>query len=54
MKFGNYLNRQIAAYVLMLFFVSCTTIGVFLIYFPAGFITLGATCGLYAYLLGND
>ena len=54
MKFGNYLTRQMAAYVLMILFVSCTTVGVFLIYLPAGFITLGVCSGLYAYLLGSD
>lgn len=48
------LNRQFSAYVLMTLFVLCTTVGVFLIYPPAGFIALGVTCGLYAYLLGSD
>jgi hypothetical protein len=54
MKFGKYLNREGAAYMLMVVFVLSTTVGAFSIYFPAGFITLGLTCGLYAYLLGSD
>jgi hypothetical protein len=54
MKFGNYLTRQNAAYVMMLLFVVCTGIGAFLIYAPAGFISIGLACGLYAYLLGSD
>jgi len=47
-------NRQVAAYLLMSLFVTCTTVGAFLIYLPAGFVTLGVTSGLYAYLLGSD
>ncbi len=54
MKFGNYLTRQNAAYFLMVLFVLCSTVGAFLIYAPAGFITLGVTSGLYSYLLGSD
>lgn len=47
-------NRQFAAYALMALFVTCNTVGAFLIYPPAGFIALGVTSGLYAYLLGSD
>lgn len=47
-------TREFAAYVLMSLFVTCTTVGAFLIYLPAGFVTLGVTSGLYAYLLGSD
>lgn len=48
------LSRQVAAYVLMIVFVICTSVGAFLIYLPAGFVVLGVTSGLYAYLLGSD
>lgn len=48
------LTRQFAAYVLMSLFVTCTTVGAFLIYLPAGFVTLGVASGVYAYLLGSD
>lgn len=47
-------TREFAAYVLMSLFVTCTTVGAFLIYLPAGFVTLGVASGLYAYLLGSD
>lgn len=54
MKFGKYVTRENAAYFLMVLFVLCSTVGVALIFLPAGFITLGVTSGLYAYLLGSD
>ncbi len=54
-KFAGFpLTREFAAYLLMSLFVTCTTVGAFLIYLPAGFVTLGVTSGLYAYLLGSD
>jgi hypothetical protein len=46
--------RAMLAYILMLFFVICTSLGAALIYFPAGFITLGVTSGIYGYLLGSE
>lgn len=50
----KYKTRQFAAYFLMVLFVTCSTVGAFLIFPPAGFITLGVTSGIYAYLLGSD
>ena len=46
--------RAILAYILMLFFVVSTSLGAGLVYFPAGFITLGITSGIYGYLLGSE
>lgn len=51
---AKYRTRQFAAYLLMLLFVTCSSVGAFLIFPPAGFITLGVTSGIYAYLLGSD
>jgi hypothetical protein len=51
---AKYKTREFAAYLLMLLFVTCSTVGAFLIFPPAGFITLGVTSGIYAYLLGSD
>ena len=50
----RYRTREFAAYAFMLLFVVCNTVGAFLIFPPAGFITLGVTSGLYALLLGSD
>jgi len=46
--------RAMLAYILMLFFVVFTSLGAALIYFPAGFVTLGLASGLYGYLLGRE
>ncbi len=46
--------RRIVAYVLMGAFVTLTSVGAFLVYPPAGFITAGIGCGIYAYLLGAN
>lgn len=54
MRFGKYLTRTNAAYLLMVLFVVCSAVGAALIFFPAGLIVLGVTSGLYAYLLGSD
>lgn len=53
-KFGKALTRQNLAYVLMVIFVVCTSLGVAMIFPPAGLIVLGVTSGLYAYLLGSN
>lgn len=46
--------RRTFANILMLTFIGCTTIGAFLIYPPAGWITLGVTSGVVGYILGAD
>lgn len=46
--------RQNVAYALMANLVVFTSVGVGLIYTPAGLITFGITSGLYGYLLGAD
>jgi hypothetical protein len=53
-KLAKYLTRQNAAYALMGAFILCSTVGAAMIFIPAGLLVLGATCGLYAYLLGSD
>lgn len=47
-------TRRGIAYILLSFFVICTTVGAFQIYLPAGWITLGITSGVYGYLLGSE
>lgn len=47
-------TRAGLAYVFLILFVSCSTVGAFLIYPPAGWITLGVTSGIYGYLLGSE
>lgn len=47
-------NRQNSAYLLMIVFVICTSVGAFRIYPPAGWITLGVTSGFVGYLLGSE
>ena len=46
--------RQVFAYILMVAFICFTSIGVGLIFVPAGFIALGVASGLVGYLLGAD
>jgi hypothetical protein len=38
----------------MVLFVVGTTLGSGLMFFPAGFIVGGITCGIYGYLLGSE
>lgn len=46
--------RSITAYFLMICFVIFTSLGVGLIFMPAGLVTLGVTSGLFGYLLGAN
>lgn len=46
--------RSLAADLLMLSFILLTGFGAYLILPAAGFITAGAICGLYGYLLGSE
>lgn len=46
--------RRLVANLLMLTFIGGTTAGAFLIYPPAGWVTLGVTSGIVGYLLGAD
>lgn len=46
--------RRLVAHLLMVIFVVGTTTGAFLIYVPAGWVTLGVTSGIVGYLLGAD
>lgn len=46
--------RAVIANLLMLSFILMTSIGVFLIFPPAGFITAGICCGAFGYLLGSE
>lgn len=48
------LNRPTFAYLMMVSFILFTSIGAALVFIPAGFITAGATCGLFGYLLGRE
>jgi len=47
-------SRPTIANLLMLSFILFSTIGAFLIYIPAGFITAGICCGLLGLLLGLE
>lgn len=47
-------TREGLAYVFLGLFVICTTVGAYLIYAPAGWITAGAGLGVYGYLLGRE
>lgn len=47
-------SRTFAAYVMMAAFIIATSVGVAMIYPPAGLITLGLTCGFVGYLLGAE
>jgi hypothetical protein len=48
------LNRSTFAYIMMLSFILLSSIGAGLVFIPAGFITAGATCGIFGYLLGRE
>jgi hypothetical protein len=50
-KFGT---RSNLANCLMVLFVVGTTLGSGLMFFPAGLIVGGITCGIYGYLLGSE
>lgn len=52
--FKKMLSRQAAANLMMVSFILFTTIGCFLVYAPAGFISAGLTCGLFGFLLGQE
>jgi len=52
--FANTDTRSVAAYALMVTFIIATSVGVAMIYPPAGWITLGVTCGFVGYLLGAE
>jgi hypothetical protein len=54
MLFASITLRSVAAYALMLTFIITTSVGVAMIYPPAGWITLGVTCGFVGYLLGAE
>lgn len=47
-------TREGIAYILLSLFVICCTVGAFLVYTPAGWITLGVTAGAYGLLLGSE
>lgn len=51
---GPLLTRQQMAYFLMSIFVVASTIGGMFINIGIGFIILGATSGIYGYILGRD
>lgn len=51
---GRFMTRENAAHFLMVLFVLCTSVGAGLIFPPAGFVALGVTSGIYAYLLGSE
>lgn len=48
------LNRNTFADLLMFCFIIFTSIGAGMIYFPAGLVVAGATCGILGYLLGAE
>jgi hypothetical protein len=54
MLFAGITPRSVAAYILMLTFIITTSVGAAMIYPPAGWITLGVTCGFVGYLLGAE
>jgi hypothetical protein len=47
-------TRSSIANLMMLSFILLTAVGVGMIYFPAGFIAAGVTCGLFGLLLGSE
>ena len=47
-------NRANAAHVMMISFVSCNSVGAWMIAPQYGLITAGVCSGLYGYLLGNE
>lgn len=46
--------RQMVAYLLMACFVVLPTIGAWMVYPPAGWITGGVLSGIVGYVLGSD
>jgi hypothetical protein len=48
------LNRTTFAYVFMLSFIILTSIGVGLIFPPAGIVVAGIGCGLFGFILGLE
>jgi hypothetical protein len=46
--------RALTANLLMFSFILMTSIGAFLIFPAAGFITAGVCCGVFGYLLGSE
>jgi hypothetical protein len=50
----NFNLRALTANLLMLSFILMTSIGAFLIFPAAGFITAGVCCGVFGYLLGSE
>jgi hypothetical protein len=46
--------RPIAAYLLMFGFIITPSIGVAMIFPPAGLICFGVTCGIVGYILGAE
>jgi hypothetical protein len=47
-------NRRTFANVLMLCFIIFTSIGAGMIFFPAGWVVAGVSCGLFGFLLGSE
>ena len=48
------LNRSTFAYLFMVSFILLSSVGAGMLFFPAGFITAGATCGIFGYMLGRE
>lgn len=53
-KKSRLFTRFVGAHILMTIFVASTSAGAFLVFPPAGFLVLGATSGLYGFLLGAN
>lgn len=47
-------TRPALANVFMLLFIVLTSIGMFYIYAPLGFVTAGVACGIFGFLLGLE
>jgi hypothetical protein len=48
------LNRGTFANIFMLCFIILTSIGAGMIFFPAGWIVAGVSCGVFGFLLGAE
>jgi hypothetical protein len=46
--------RPAIANIFMLLFIVLTSIGMFIIYTPLGFVTAGVACGIFGFLLGLE
>jgi len=53
-RFRAKLNRATFAYLFMLSFIILTSIGVGLIFPPAGLVVAGVACGIFGFILGLE